>query len=70
MYYPTISIREPLSSIRFIILTDGTVYENKQFENGKILTHAEYKATFEHLIPLLCENIPQQEYIYESDDEE
>ena len=54
----TISIPAPLCGIRFIILTDGTVYENCLYECGKRLTAEEYTAIFDHATTLLCDNIP------------
>ena len=54
----TISIPAPLCGIRFIVLTDGTVFENRHYECHKRLTHDEYEAIFDHVTTLLCGNIP------------
>lgn len=56
--FPTVAIDRPLSSIRFIVLTDGTVYENCRYECGKILKQEEYTDILEHCTCLLCGNVP------------
>ena len=55
----TIPIPAPLCGIRFIILTDGTVYENSMYECRKRLTADEYAAIFNHATTLLCNNVPK-----------
>lgn len=54
----TIPLPPPLCGIRFVILTDGTVYENHLYECSKRLTVEEYTAIFNHVTTLLCGNIP------------
>lgn len=46
---PTVRIDAPLNSIRYIVLTDGTIYENNKYTRGRILTRDEYSAIFETL---------------------
>lgn len=56
--FDTIRMPWPLCGIRFIVLTDGTVYENRLYECDKRLSREEYTAIFEHATMLLCEGIP------------
>jgi len=56
----TIRMPAPLCGIRFIVLTDGTVYENCLYERNKRLTADEYTAIFNHATLLLCGNIPDE----------
>ena len=57
-FFPTVALDEPLNGIRFIILADGTVYENCLYECGKILKREQYTDIFNHCTTLLCGNIP------------
>ena len=54
-----VRIPYPLCGIRFIVLTDGTVYENCLYECNKILKKEEYDVIFDHCTTLLCGNIPK-----------
>lgn len=54
----TLSMPAPLCGIRFIVLTDGTVYENQLYECNKRLTLEEYETIFKHVTKLLCGNVP------------
>lgn len=47
-----VRIPYPLCGIRFIILTDGTVYENCLYECNKILKKEEYDVIFDHMLHL------------------
>lgn len=59
-FFPTIALDAPLDSVRFIVLTDGTVYENTRYSCGKILSHEQYADIFKHCTTLLCGNIPDR----------
>lgn len=54
----TLRLAAPLCGIRFVVLTDGTVYENCIYECGKCLTREEYANIFDHVTALLCNNVP------------
>ena len=51
-------MEEPFAGIRFIILTDGTVYENRKYHLNQRLSADDYTKIFEHLTALLCGNLP------------
>lgn len=55
----TVRIPAPLCGVRFIVLTDGTVFENEIYELNKRLTADEYTAILDHAMTLLCNNVPK-----------
>ena len=58
VFFPTVAMGEPFDGIRFIVLTDGTVYENRLYRCNRRLSADDYTAIFNNLTPLLCGNLP------------
>ena len=57
--FPTISIPAPLDFIGFIVLTDGTVYENLLYRCNLPKPDAEQLSdTFDHMTTILCDRLP------------
>jgi len=57
----SINMPAPFCGIRFITLTDGTVYENNHYEFSKRLTSEQYEIIFLRAALELCNNIPERD---------
>lgn len=59
--FPTIDIPKPLDFIRFIVLTDGTVYENRLYRCNLPKPDADQLSdTFDHMTTMLCGRLPEK----------
>ena len=57
----SINMPAPFCGIRFITLTDGTVFENNHYECSKRLMAEQYETIFLRAALELCNNIPERD---------